>query len=188
MKKTIFIVLAATLAFLVSSLPGYVEQVAFAEPAVRGHADGGRSGGFVGRGGSGGYVGRGSGGYVGRGSGGYVGRGSGGYVGRGGSGGFRGHGGHGGHFSGSIWIGPGWGLWDPFFYPYYPYYPYQYPYQPPVVIQQEPQEYILPEQQPEETNYWYYCRNPKGYYPYVKTCPGGWLKVAPAPAPPDQED
>ena len=155
MKKTIFIVLAATLAFFVNSLPGHVEQVAFAEPAVRGHVDGGRSGGFVGRGGSGG---------------------------------FRGHGGHGGHFSGSIWIGPGWGLWDPFFYPYYPYYSYPYPYQPPVVIQQEPQEYILPEQQPEETSYWYYCRNPKGYYPYVKTCPGGWLRVAPAPAPPDQED
>ncbi|HNB02360.1 MAG TPA: hypothetical protein PLK61_11190, partial [Nitrosomonas sp.] len=32
------------------------------------------------------------------------------------------------------------------------------------------------------TNYWHYCRNPEGYYPYVKKCPGGWLKVLPQPA------
>jgi hypothetical protein len=31
---------------------------------------------------------------------------------------------------------------------------------------------------------WYYCQNPKGYYPYVKSCNGGWQTV-PA-TPPDQ--
>jgi hypothetical protein len=107
------------------------------------------------------------------------------YAARGGHGGHRG--GHGGgHFN--VWLGPGWG-WDPFFYPYYPSYPY-YPYysQPPVVIQQQPQEYVMPEPQRQETNYWYYCKEAKGYYPYIKRCPGGWMKVVPAPAPPDQED
>jgi len=103
--------------------------------------------------------------------------------GRGGHGDFGGHGRHGGggHFEGGIWFGPGWGLWDPFFYPYYAP-------QPPVIIQQQPEEYLLPEQQPEETSYWYYCRTPKGYYPYVKSCPGGWMKVVPSPAPPQEED
>ena len=97
-----------------------------------------------------------------------------------------GHGGHGGHFSGGVWFGPGW-WWDPFFYPYYPY-PY-YPYsQPPVVIQQQPQEYVMPQPQADETSYWYYCRDPKGYYPYVKRCPGGWMKVVPTPAPPGEEE
>jgi len=27
--------------------------------------------------------------------------------------------------------------------------------------------------------YWYYCRNPQGYYPYVTSCPGGWVQVIP---------
>jgi hypothetical protein len=66
-----------------------------------------------------------------------------------------------------------------------PWYPYGYYAAPPVVIPQQPQTYI--QQQPQE-NYWYYCQDPQGYYPYVKTCPGGWMKVVPqpAPAPPKQ--
>ena len=112
----------------------------------------------------------------------FEGHGGGHFEGRGGGGHFDGHGG--GHFRGGIWYGPGW-WWDPFFYPYYPYYPYYE--QPPVVIQQQP-EYVAPEPQPQESSYWYYCRNPKGYYPYVKSCPGGWLKVAPTPGPPGEED
>jgi hypothetical protein len=27
--------------------------------------------------------------------------------------------------------------------------------------------------------YWYYCRNPQGYYPYLTSCPGGWVQVIP---------
>ena len=67
-------------------------------------------------------------------------------------------------------------------YPYYSY-PYSYPYyaSPPAVIQQEPQVYSEPEQQ--QPYYWYFCQNPQGYYPYVKSCPGGWLKVVPNVAP-----
>ena len=76
------------------------------------------------------------------------------------------------YWGGSIVLGP----------PWYPYHPYYYYAAPPVVIPQEPQTYVQPEQ-PKE-NYWYYCQNPQGYYPYVKTCPGGWMKVVPQPAPP----
>ena len=91
-----------------------------------------------------------------------------------------------GHFSGSIWIGPSWGVWDPFWYPYYPSYRYYAP--PTVVVPQEPQEYILPESQQEETGYWYFCRNPEGYYPYVERCPSGWMRVVPDTTPPDEQD
>ena len=92
---------------------------------------------------------------------------------------------------GGRWWGPGWGLglWD-LTYPYY-YYPYYgYPYydyydQAPVVVQQPQEEiYVQPSQQPVETSYWYYCPNPPGYYPYVKRCPTGWMKVVPSPPPP----
>ncbi|MDE2387879.1 MAG: hypothetical protein KGN35_02165 [Betaproteobacteria bacterium] len=32
---------------------------------------------------------------------------------------------------------------------------------------------------PQQKNYWYYCRNPEGYYPYIKQCAGQWIKVPP---------
>jgi hypothetical protein len=89
-------------------------------------------------------------------------------------------------FRGSVWIGPGWGgggpwWWGPPYYPYYPYYP-----EPPVVIQQQPPAYVEPTPQPEGQYYWYFCQDPQGYYPYVKKCPSGWLKVIPQ-TPPDEE-
>ncbi len=92
-----------------------------------------------------------------------------------------------GYVRGGIWIGPGWGpgWWGPA-------YPYPYYAAPPVVIQQQPQpptEYVAP-QQPEAPSYWYFCKDPQGYYPYVKQCPGGWMKVVPpsqAPAPEEEE-
>jgi hypothetical protein len=97
---------------------------------------------------------------------------------------------HHGHFSTSIWLGPAWGwsVWDPFYYPYY--YPYRYPYpyyaSPTVVVPQQPEEYISsPEAKEEPAGYWYYCKEANGYYPYVKRCPGGWMKVVPYQPPPD---
>jgi len=84
------------------------------------------------------------------------------------------------HFHGGVWIGPAWGpgWWGPA----YPYYPYYAP--PPVVIQQQaPEIYVQPAPQPEESSYWYYCQDSKGYYPYVKQCPNGWMKVVPSPPP-----
>jgi hypothetical protein len=35
-------------------------------------------------------------------------------------------------------------------------------------------------------SYWYYCQNPQGYYPYVKSCPAGWMKVVQNLTPPNQ--
>jgi hypothetical protein len=32
--------------------------------------------------------------------------------------------------------------------------------------------------------YWYYCRSPQGYYPFVGECPDGWIQVLPQPGPP----
>ena len=55
-----------------------------------------------------------------------------------------------------------------------PLYPYGY-YPPPVVVQQAP-VYVQPQEEP---YYWYYCEDPKGYYPYIQNCPGGWMKVEP---------
>jgi hypothetical protein len=89
------------------------------------------------------------------------------------------HGGHFGHGGGRVGIGislwPGWfpGWWGP--YPYYPYYA-----EPRVVVQQAPEAYVR-EPQSEAPSYWYFCREPEGYYPYVKRCPNGWLKVVPSP-------
>lgn len=108
-------------------------------------------------------------------------------------GGGRGGGRGWGHGWGHGW-GPGWGaawglgLWD-LTYPYYGYPYYGYPYdtyygQEPIIVQQPTDEMsVQPSQQPMETNYWYYCRNPQGYYPYVKRCPNGWMKVVPSPPP-----
>ena len=33
----------------------------------------------------------------------------------------------------------------------------------------------------EQPYYWYYCRDPEGYYPYVTSCPGGSTTVVPTP-------
>jgi hypothetical protein len=97
--------------------------------------------------------------------GGHYGRGHGGYYGR-------------GHGCGVIWIGPGWWdpWWDPLYYPYYSEPPYVIQQQAPVYEQQTPVE--------EQQNYWYFCPDSKAYYPYVKQCPGGWLKVVPTQGPP----
>jgi hypothetical protein len=87
------------------------------------------------------------------------------------------------HFSGSVWLGPGWypGWGWPYSYPYYsPYYS-----APPVVIEQTPTEYIEKGQETEESNYLYRCSDPEGYYPTIQRCPSGWTKELPS-VPPDQ--
>lgn len=68
------------------------------------------------------------------------------------------------------------GVW--YFYPA-PVYPYPDPYQPPVVVVPSPPS-------PVAQQYWYYCSNPPGYYPYVPQCMTGWERVpaAVSPGPP----
>ena len=87
----------------------------------------------------------------------------------------------------SVVIGPYWGPW---YYPPPPYYypPYYYPpvvverAAPPVYVEQQPAAApAAPAPAPQENSYWYYCGAAKGYYPYVKECPGGWQKVLPQP-------
>ena len=80
--------------------------------------------------------------------------------------------GHRYHWHSSWVVGPG------------PWYPHGYYAPPPVIIQQEQPVYAQPEQ-PEES-YWYYCRNPEGYYPYIRSCQDGWMKVVPDVTPPNQ--
>jgi hypothetical protein len=38
------------------------------------------------------------------------------------------------------------------------------------------------------SNYWYYCRDPAGYYPDAQTCPSGWLQVVPTETAPPPSD
>jgi hypothetical protein len=78
-----------------------------------------------------------------------------------------------------VYFGP---IWSPWFYPP-PYY-----YQPQVVVVPPSPSPVYIEQSdvaPDPVaaqQYWYYCAAAKGYYPYVKECPGGWQKVLPEPA------
>src|SRR5665811_1104167 len=70
-------------------------------------------------------------------------------------GGFRGNfGSNGRHYSRSL------GYYGSFYYSPYVYLP------------------TVPQPQ---TNYWYYCQDPEGYYPDVDECPDGWQQVAPQP-------
>jgi len=90
------------------------------------------------------------------------------------------------HDRGRFGFGLGFGYWDPWWgwdwgYPYY--YPYYYPpypaYYPPPAgpAPQEPVEATgAPPQQ-----FWYYCDDPQGYYPYVTNCSGAWRQVVPPP-------
>ncbi|WP_026075742.1 hypothetical protein [Noviherbaspirillum massiliense] len=64
--------------------------------------------------------------------------------------------------------------------------PAYYVYPPAVTVQSTPPVYVEQSpgpqaNEPEPGNWWYYCQDAKGYYPYVKECPRGWQKVVPAP-------
>ncbi len=55
----------------------------------------------------------------------------------------------------------------------------------PVVYIEKPIKYDEPEEvvdliESEASNYWYYCKNPAGYYPQVERCPDGWMQVVPS--------
>jgi hypothetical protein len=101
-----------------------------------------------------------------------------------------GHGGfHGGGFHGHgfvhtrIFIGGGFGWWGwpGWWGPGWWGAPYPYYATSPAVVQQAPPAYS-PAPQPEQ--YWYYCQESQAYYPYVKQCPQGWMKVVPQAQPP----
>ncbi len=151
----------------------------------------GRSGGRIGR--SGGNISRGriSSGVRFRGGSSYIGgrsygRGSGRSYRRGGG---RYYGGYGGRFYGLGYFNGGFGGYGGGYgysrYNYGAYYPpaVVIPSTPPVYVEKEPEQTVQSIQASREnSNYWHYCRKPEGYYPYVRKCEGGWLKVAPHPA------
>ena len=78
----------------------------------------------------------------------------------------------------------GYPYWSGYSNPYYFSRAYAYP--SPLISPATPPVYIerqvtVADSTQSQSNYWYYCRNPEGYYPYVKQCPEGWLQVAPQP-------
>lgn len=69
---------------------------------------------------------------------------------------------------------------------HYPPQQYYYSYPPLIATPATPPVYIersdVPQAQSPTSNYWwYYCRDPQGYYPYVKQCPTGWQQVPARP-------
>ena len=70
--------------------------------------------------------------------------------------------------------------WHP--WPAYHYYPAPV-YVAPSVVQVAPPVYVERHESPvtDQQGWWYYCNSARGYYPYVKECPGGWQKVPPVP-------
>lgn len=84
--------------------------------------------------------------------------------------------------SGSFSLGPPNGSpygWSPSYYYGAPVY-----YDPPPVI--VPQTAVYLQRGQDQSDYWYYCDNPRGFYPYTQSCPGGWMKVIPETAPPNR--
>ena len=169
MKKHILVSFAVFLGFAFLILPSVLEAQG------RSGGRGGSLGGVVGRGGQpGGY---------------YGGHYGGPYR------GYYGWGHHGGYYRGYY---PYWGYYPSFYwgaaivgwpyagwpYAYYSGWPYLgWPYYPSGVTEAPP-AYSEPAQQ--QPYYWYYCEEPEGYYPYVKSCPGGWIEVEPKVTPPSQ--
>lgn len=123
------------------------------------------------------HGGHGGGGYGGN----YGGHGGGYYGGHGGYHGYGGYGGWGGFAYGAALTSL---AYQSAYWPGYPYYGYPY-YVPSYTdsVYVAPQTYV--EQQsvaaPVSAANWYYCRESKAYYPYVKTCKAGWETVPTVP-------
>lgn len=88
---------------------------------------------------------------------------------------------HGRHAGRNAW----WWISGAVWYPYtQPIYPYPDPYQPPAIVIVQPVTAAALTNQPQLAQYWYYCANPSGYYPYIPECQTDWQKV-PATYPPN---
>jgi hypothetical protein len=90
-----------------------------------------------------------------------------------------GHWTHGWHDGRYAWWWTVGGFW--YFYPE-PVYPYPTYIPPAIVVQEAPP---IPSGLP-PAQFWYYCDNPHGYYPYVASCNGPWREVPATPAPVSQ--
>lgn len=87
-----------------------------------------------------------------------------------------------------FWPGPWYG--EPFYDPFYgPFYRRYYDYAPVYVVPAPPPVYIergMPPPAP-PAQFWYYCNDPQGYYPYVKECRTPWRAVSPEEVQPKRE-
>ena len=73
-------------------------------------------------------------------------------------------------------FGPFWGF--PIGFPFFPF-PFAYPYPAPPPYY-TPSAVYAPPADPgyvASSSTWYYCDNPRGYYPYVAQCHSGWRAV-----------
>lgn len=52
------------------------------------------------------------------------------------------------------------------------------PSAPPVYVERDDD---APAAEPQRPVWWYWCPSARGYYPYIKECPGGWQRVPPQP-------
>lgn len=77
----------------------------------------------------------------------------------------------------------GWGWYGVPFYGL-PYYPPAYVPPPQIIIEREQSQPYTEQQAQPQQQYWYWCKNPEGYYPYVAACPSGWMQVVPQQSPP----
>jgi len=101
-----------------------------------------------------------------------------------------GHSHHHHHGSSVVIVGGAWGWGWPYYYGY-PYYGYPYYWYPPAAydgsVNYVEQGYSgdgsMTPSQPPPTTFWYYCSNPRGYYPAIKECPSGWQMVPSTPHP-----
>jgi hypothetical protein len=91
--------------------------------------------------------------------------------------GYWNHGWHDGRFGWWWAVGPGyWYYYDR------PFYPYPEPYDTTVIVEpQEPAPAPPPTVVAPHEQYWYYCKDPKGYYPYVSACKDDWEQVPTTP-------
>jgi hypothetical protein len=80
----------------------------------------------------------------------------------------------------------------PLYLPFGPYYPYNYPYPyayPPVYAPPPAPAYGYPgyptfeDEGRQQEQDWYYCEDPRGYYPDVRTCNRAWQPVPATPPP-----
>lgn len=55
------------------------------------------------------------------------------------------------------------------------------PYYPPRVVLAPAPVYIERDTESPASSWWYYCPEARAYYPYVRSCPGGWQRVPPQP-------
>lgn len=80
---------------------------------------------------------------------------------------------HDGHLGWWWVIGPTWYLYSA------PVYPWPDPYMPPTILSAPPPPAGTVLTTPSQ--YWYYCADPEGYYPYVPQCRVPWQAVPPTP-------